>query len=275
MNYNSADGKKGNWLLQRANKEFMSDFTALNYKARTDEAESLDPKEIIERIDSIKNLKYKAILSLAAVLGKRISEVCSLQKKDITAPINENMDQNDLLLKFRLQTKKWREGRERIIPITASHNRELLALLENFLQYRKKINIENLDNDAYIFGDPGFFQTTRNYWRQKHDDEKQKQRDEKRGVKILKTEGTKEYVKVPYPDNHLRLRVYTAAIMEAGINPHLLRHWRASFIGHSKKEEFQGRDRLLLIQAICDFKKLESAERYLRSMTEKEMKEVF
>ena len=244
-------GKKGNFLQQRANKSFITNFEILNYRARVESAESKSVKEIIEQISAVKNQKYKAILSLTALLGKRISEICILQKKDISInPI-------DYVIKFHTITEKWREKRDKIIPISRENQLELLDLLKFFAEYYEKLPLDKLSDDTYIFGDPCFVERKRTW--QKYD----------------KTQNKYVTVEKTYKDNLMRQRVYVAAMRDGGFNAHLLRHWRASYIGHAKKEQYIGKDRLILIKSLLDFKKIESAERYLRNMTQSEMQEVF
>ncbi len=76
-------------------------------------------------------------------------------------------------------------------------------------------------------------------------------------------------------DNKMRHRIYIYVMKHAGFNPHLLRHARLSSLAHSKKPEHQEKDRMMLVKSIADFKKLESAEAYLRNMTDAEKLEVF
>lgn len=244
-------GKRGSFLEQSANKKFISDFEILHYDARTEAAESKRPEEIIEQIAAIKDLRYRAILSLTAVLGKRITEICVLKKGDIRYDALGNV------VYFHLMTEKWREKRDKIIPVSNANQQEVLPLLQTFAEYYGKLPLDQMSDDAYIFGDPGFFKVTRTY------------------EKFDKTLGKMTEVKKIYVDNLLRRRVYNAAMRDAGLNPHLLRHWRASFIGHAKKTQYEGKDRLILIKSLMDFKRLESAQRYLRNMTQNEMKEVF
>ena len=76
-----------------------------------------------------------------------------------------------------------------------------------------------------------------------------------------------------YFDNKLRMKVYTAAIKEAGLNPHLLRHARLSWLAHTKKKALENVDRLLLVKSVADFTRFDSAESYVRNMNLKQIKE--
>jgi len=118
----------------------------------------------------------------------------------------------------------------------------------------------DLSSNTYIFDDSGLLETTRKV--------------------IIKKKGASGEVKteiktVPFIDNKMRHRVYAYVLRHAGFNPRLLRHARLSSLAHSRKPEHQEKDRMMLVKSIADFKKLESAETYLRNMTDAEKLEVF
>ena len=224
----------GNWLKRNLpdeeNKEFLKEYN--NRKAM---AESWSPKDVVERLEKIQPIEIKIILTLQYLFGSRISEILKLRKKDITFDLDSS-------LIARIQTEKRRDGHVKVIAINPSNNPELKPLLAEFLDYWQKRQIDKLDPEAYIFGDPEFVQVVRH---------------------------GKQYT-----DNKLRMRVYYVAIKEAGLNPHLLRHARLSYLAHTKKKEFENVDRLLLVKTIADFTKFDSAEAYVRNMNLKQMKEV-
>ena len=224
----------GNWLKRNLpdgeNREFLE-----NYKNRKAMAESWSPRDVVERIERIRPLQIKVILTLQYLFGSRISEILKLRKKDITFDLDGS-------LIARIQTEKRRDGHVKVIAINPNNNPELKPLFVEFFEYWSKRQIDKLDPEAYLFGDPEFVQV-------------------KRGDKY-------------YLDNKLRMSVYYYAIKHAGLNPHLLRHARLSWLAHTKKKEFENVDRLLLVKTIADFTKFDSAEAYVRNMNLKQMKEV-
>ena len=138
-----------------------------------------------------------------------------------------------------IQTEKRRDGHVKVLGVNPQNSPELIPLLKDIVEYLDML--KDLDDEAYLFGDPDFF-------------------------KVVKHE--KEYL-----DNKLRMRVYTAAIKEAGLNPHLLRHARLSWLAHTKKKALENVDRLLLVKSVADFTRFDSAESYVRNMNLKQIKE--
>ncbi len=244
---------KGNWLKNNANKDFFSEYD-LDYSNRKADAEEWGPKYVRERLIALYNSKYRAICSIAYLTASRISEVCLLKKRDVRYDAAEN------LFWFTIKTEKRRDGHRKRIPVNPNNNEEVLFALGFVATYLSKLP-ENLDPDAYLFGDPGIFQTKRTF-------EIHKAKNQKEGL-------PKEYATKIYNDNRMRHRVYNFVMKKAGFNPHLLRHARLSYLAHANKEQYKGHDRMLLIKSLADFTKLESAESYLRDMTDTEKKNVF
>lgn len=222
----------GNWLKRNLpdsdNKEFIE-----NYKNRTSMAETWDPQDVVERLQKVKSRAYRNILALQYIFGSRISEICKMRKKDLTFDIDGS-------LVAHIRTEKRRDGHTKVLAVNPQNSPELIPLLKDIVEYLDML--KDLDNEAYLFGDPGFFKVVQN---------------------------GKEY-----SDNKLRMKVYYVAIKEAGLNPHLLRHARLSWLAHTKKKALENVDRLLLVKSVADFTRFDSAESYVRNMNLKQIKEV-
>ena len=220
----------GNWLKRNLLNSEDKSFTE-NYKNRTSLAETWNPKDVVERLQKVKSRIYRNILSLQYIYGSRISEIVKMRKRDLTFDVDGS-------LVAHIQTEKRRDGHVKVLGVNPRNSPELIPLLQDIVAYLDML--KDLDNEAYLFGDPGFFKVV------KHG---------------------KEYL-----DNKLRMRVYTAAIKEAGLNPHLLRHARLSWLAHTKKKALDV-DRLLLVKSVADFTRFDSAESYVRNMNLKQIKE--
>lgn len=81
----------------------------------------IDKKHLIDCISKIKNLKHKAILSLAFSTGMRVSEVCNLRVKDL--------DSSRMLITIRQAKGK----KDRIVPMSEG---VLRLLRQYFRRYR-------------------------------------------------------------------------------------------------------------------------------------------
>ena len=110
----------GNWLKRNLpdgeNREFLE-----NYKNRKAMAESWSPRDVVERIERIRPLQIKVILTLQYLFGSRISEILKLRKKDITFDLDGS-------LIARIQTEKRRDGHFKVIAINPNNNPELKPL---------------------------------------------------------------------------------------------------------------------------------------------------
>ena len=221
----------GNWLKRSLPDSEDKSFTE-NYKNRTSLAETWNPKDVVERLQKVKSRIYRNILALQYIFGSRISEICKMRKKDLTFDLDGS-------LVAHIQTEKRRDGHVKVLGVNPQNSPELIPLLKDIVGYLDML--KDLDNEAYLFGDPDFFKVV------KHG---------------------KEYL-----DNKLRMRVYTAAIKEAGLHPHLLRHARLSWLAHTKKKALENVDRLLLVKSVADFTRFDSAESYVRNMNLKQIKE--
>jgi integrase len=221
----------GNWLKRNLSDSADKNF-AENYENRTSLAETWDPKDVIERLKKVKSRIYRNILSLQYIYGSRISEIVKMRKRDLTFDIDGS-------LVAHIQTEKRRDGHVKVLGVNPQNSPELIPLLKDIVEYLDML--KDLDNEAYLFGDPEFFKVV------KHG---------------------KEYL-----DNKLRMRVYCTAIKEAGLNPHLLRHARLSWLAHTKKKALENVDRLLLVKSVADFTRFDSAESYVRNMNLKQIKE--
>ena len=221
----------GNWLKRNLPDSADKSF-AENYDNRTSLAETWDPEDVIEHLKKVKSIRSRVILSLQYIFGSRISEICKMRKKDLTFDIDGS-------LVAHIRTEKRHDGHVKVLAMNPRNSPELIPLLKDIMEY---LNLfKDLDNEAYLFGDPGFFTIT------------------KKGKMYL--------------DNRLRMRVYISAIKEAGLNPHLLRHARLSWLAHTKKKALENVDRLLLVKSVADFTRFDSAESYVRNMNLKQIKE--
>ena len=221
----------GNWLKRNLpdgdNKEFLE-----NYKNRTSLAETWGPSEVVERLQKVKSRTYRNILAMQYIFGSRISEIVKMRKKDLTFDLDGS-------LVAHIRTEKRRDGHIKVLAVNPQNSPELMPLFKDIFEYLNML--KDLDDDAYLFGDPEFHKVVRN---------------------------GKEYT-----DNKLRMRVYYVAIKEAGLNPHLLRHARLSWLAHTKKKALENVDRLLLVKSVADFTRFDSAESYVRNMNLKQIKE--
>ena len=221
----------GNWLKRNLPNSEDKSFTE-NYKNRTSLAETWNPKDFVERLQKVKSRIYRNILSLQYIYGSRISEIVKMRKRDLTFDIDGS-------LVAHIQTEKRRDSHVKVLGVNPQNSPELIPLLKDIVEYLDML--KDLDNEAYLFGDPDFFQVVRH---------------------------GKQYT-----DNKLRMRVYCTAIKEAGLNPHLLRHARLSWLAHTKKKALENVDRLLLVKSVADFTRFDSAESYVRNMNLKQIKE--
>ena len=222
----------GNWLKKNLPNSADKSF-AENYENRTSMAETWEPEEVVERLKKVKSIKYRAILSLQYIFGSRISEICTMKRKNLFFDIDGS-------LVAHIRTEKRHDGHVKVLAVNPQNSPELIPLLHDVAQYLD--TFRDLNKDEFLFGEPGFF--------------------------TIKKHG-KEYI-----DNKLRMRVYIAAIKEAGLNPHLLRHARLSWLAHTKKKTLENVDRLLLVKSVADFTRFDSAESYVRNMNLKQIKEV-
>lgn len=88
----------------------------------------IDSNLLIEKIDSIENLKHKTILSLAFSVGLRVSEIVNLKIEDI--------DSNRMLIYIKNAKGK----KDRIVPLSE----KMLKLLRNYwLKYKPSIFLFN------------------------------------------------------------------------------------------------------------------------------------
>jgi integrase len=221
----------GNWLKRNLPNSEDKSFTE-NYKNRTSLAETWNPKDVVERLQKVKSRIYRNILALQYIYGSRISEIVKMRKKDLTFDLDGS-------LVAHIRTEKRRDGHVKVLGVNPQNSPELIPLLKDIVEYLDML--KDLDNEAYLFGDPDFFQVVRH---------------------------GKQYT-----DNKLRMRVYCTAIKEAGLNPHLLRHARLSWLAHAKKKALENVDRLLLVKSVADFTRFDSAESYVRNMNLKQIKE--
>ena len=221
----------GNWLKRNLPDSEDKSF-AENYHNRTSLAETWGPSEIVDRLQRVKSRAYRNILALQYIFGSRISEICKMRKKDLTFDLDGS-------LVAHIQTEKRRDGHIKVLGVNPQNSPELIPLLKDIVDYLDML--KDLDNEAYLFGDPDFFKVV------KHG---------------------KEYL-----DNKLRMRVYCTAIKEAGLNPHLLRHARLSWLAHTKKKALENVDRLLLVKSVADFTRFDSAESNVRNINLKRIKE--
>ena len=84
----------------------------------------IDKNHILQRIDSIKNIKHKAIISLAYSVGLRVSEVINLKVKDI--------DSDRMIINI----KNAKGRKDRIVPLTLN----MLHLLRVYYKHYRPID---------------------------------------------------------------------------------------------------------------------------------------
>lgn len=92
----------------------------------------IDKSKIITAIGSIKNLKHKAIITLAFSTGMRVSEVCNLKISDI--------DSTRMLIMVR----QGKGRKDRLVPLSQT---TLETLRQYFKAYRPKEYLFNGQND--------------------------------------------------------------------------------------------------------------------------------
>ena len=226
------------------------------YTKKINDIERLTPEEIVKKILSVTDPTYRAIYDIAFLTGARVTEVCTMRKEDV------DFDLANKRFILTMLTEKRRSDNNKIktVFVSAAHNQEFLALMDDFASYWLARRLGDIAPEAYIFGDPGFFEVTKTY------QVTEKQPD---GT-VKKVNKTKTY-----NDNHMRFRISTFCNKQLGLNPHLLRHARAHYIAFADKEEYKKYDRMLLIQNVFNFARLESAQKYVGKMDEKQKKEVF
>lgn len=211
-----------------------------DYNIRKRFAQSLPAEEIVYRIMSIPNQKYRVIIALAYLTSSRISEICCLKKEDL----------NSIKLfgkeAYVAQIKVSKRGDEHIksMPILPSEPEFTLLYAEvrNWLQ-----KYDYLTQDNYLFGDPIIYEYVR---------------------KLRMKDGTTK--KITAIDNLLRKRVTKYLQERCDINPHLFRGARLSFFVHKRKIKNP-----ILIQYAAGWKdeRMRAATRYIREPTAEEMAE--
>ena len=226
------------------------------YEKKIKDIEKIPIDQFVARILGIKDPTYRAIYDVAFLTGARVTEVCTLRKEDV------EFDGINKRITFTMMTEKRKNDKHKIktVPISAAHNQEFLALMDDFASYWLHRQIDKLDESAYIFGDPGFYKVVKKY----------EVRDKTSQDPLKKIWATKVYT-----DNHMRHRIATFCEHHADLNPHLLRHKRIRYIATADKEEYKKYDRLFLIKNLVNFSRLESAQKYTGEMDPNQKEEVF
>lgn len=216
-------------------------FRIADYEVRKRFAQSLPADEIVFRIMSIPNQKYRVIIAIAYLTSSRISEICCLKKEDIS----EIKLLNQQAYVVQIKVSKRGDKHIKSMPILP-RELEFTLLYEEIRNWMLKHRY--LRQDSYLFGDPLIFEY------------KRKLRTKNGPVKII-----------PAFDNQLRKRISRyLQIHNIDINPHLFRGARLSFLVHKRKIKNP-----ILIQYAAGWKdeRMRAATRYIREPTAEEMAE--
>lgn len=215
-------------------------------------------EKVIDMILKIKHPVYRAICDVAFITASRISEVLRLRKEDV------EIEPDGSAIAFTLWTEKRRDKDVlRKTPISKAHFPEFAPLIDDFINYWKKRRIDDLAPEAFIFGNPGYFNSIRKY-----------------ELKTKKNPDSDEELKPKYKtkvysDNRMRSRVAMYLRRHLNLHPHMLRHRMLTYLIKVSKPQFEGLDRAYLIQSFVNYANINSARPYLKTMTFEEKKKLF
>ena len=164
----------------------------LDYAKRKAWVHMLSPQEIQDKIMSIPNTEYRAVIALAFLTMSRISEICVLKKKDVLPKQFYGSPGYAVIIGVE---KRW--GFAKVSPVFPE------KLFPQLFKAVKPWLDRAADPEDWLFSDPGIYTYTRIY----------KKKD---GQVITLTE----------VDNRKRKSISKYVRAYTGINPHLFRHAR-------------------------------------------------